>query len=97
MKTVKQSNPFVLKMAKKIMKVWLAGIFFVLASTASMADNNDPNDTCGLQDLTQYQQYYMDGQGYIQQFPQEVPVQRYEPWTYLDENGYDYTILIKLK
>jgi len=77
------------------MKGWLAILFLVLSSTAIANDNLI--DTCYLQDLTKHSQYYMDGQGYIQTFPQQVPVQRYIPWTYLDENGYDYTVLIKLK
>jgi len=48
----------------------------------------------------QIPQYYMDGNGYIMPYHSYTPTsskpQRYEDWTYTDENGLDYTVIIKI-
>ena len=93
MKKLTKTNPYILKIAKNIMKIWLAGIFLVLSST-TMANYYSNQECAGIDRTTQY---YMDGNGFIKQYPISVPVKRYKPWTYLDENGYDYTILIEVK
>lgn len=42
--------------------------------------------------------YYMDGNGIMYPYTVQSPYNRkYEDWTYLDENGYDYTIQIEIK
>ena len=41
-------------------------------------------------------QYYMNGNGRIKPTGNGRPRQ-YEDWTYVDENGYDYTIIIEVK
>lgn len=44
--------------------------------------------------------YYMDGNGRIQPYNTNGRPsynRKYEDWTYLDENGYDYTIQIEVK
>lgn len=77
---------------KKILTLILLMFAF---STVSIANENVPYDACRMANMESI--YYMDGNGYIQQYPQSNPKQRYIPWTYLDENGYDYTILIEIQ
>lgn len=43
--------------------------------------------------------YHMDGNGYIMPYHNYRPAkpQRYEDWTYIDENGLDYTVIIRIE
>lgn len=54
---------------------------------ADMSIDNIPEDKV-------YPVYFVDENGYYQKW--ERP-KKYEDWTYTDENGYDYTIIIKVK
>jgi len=64
---------------RKLILALILGL--TITANADNAINNIPKDKI----------YYIDENGYIQIW--ERP-KKYEDWTYVDENGYDYTIKI---
>jgi len=64
---------------RKLILVMLLGL--TITANADNTINNIPKDKI----------FYIDENGYYQKW--ERP-KKYEDWTYVDENGYDYTIKI---
>ena len=62
----------------------------ILISVSAIADNTINN----IPDDPEYTVYYEDENGHIRKWQ---PKQRYETWTDIDENVYDYEVIIKVK
>lgn len=83
---------------KFLLKLILALLFVMPVYSANMVDLDTLTDKNG-------NLYYVTNNGYLQPY---LPVKRnilneydkpskYQDWTYLDENGYDYTVIIEVK